>query len=397
MQRESHSELPDEIGPTDARIAIDARYLNGRHSGIGRYTENLIRALLEVDSELKLHLITHPNRPDPVDHPRVTSRVFRAPANTVRTRLLLGRMIDQSSLDLFHSPFNLLPSGLEIPAVFTLHDIMWLENADYCAHRLWQKVISGAFFKTVIPGSVGDSDRILTVSHNSRRAIERRFPSMEGRVDVSYNGIDPFFSPVDPEEGWPLINKYVPPRRPFVLSVGQGTPYKNHAGALAGFIEAFRDDPDVYYVLVRRRVGRPEPELKRLMEDPAVRSRVVRLEYISSEELRALYSLARVFLFPSFYEGFGLPSLEAMACGTPVVTSDRGAPQEVGAPAAVCVDPESPSAIGDATAELVYDDDHYRQKRQECLAHAEQYTWRRCARQTLATYRRALGRPVAAG
>jgi len=388
-------DVPDEIRPTDARIAVDVRYLNGRDSGIGRYTEHLVRELLEIDPKLRLHLITHPDRPDPVPHPRVTTRTFHASANAVRTRLLLGRVIDQSSLDLFHSPFNFLPAGLDIPAVFTLHDIMWLENADYCVHKLWRKIVSGAFFKTVIPRSVADSDRILTVSHSSRRAIERRFPDMEGRVSVSYNGIDPFFSPVDPVEGWPLINEYVPPRRPFVLSVGQGQPYKNHDGALAGFIEAFRDDPDVYFVLVRRRVGRAEPELKRLMEDPAVRSRIVRLEYISSEELRALYSLARVFLFPSYYEGFGLPSLEAMACGTPVVTSDRGAPEEVGAPAAVCVDPDSPAAIGEATADLVYDDERYRRKRKECLAHAGTFTWRRCARQTLATYRRALGLPAA--
>jgi len=382
---------PPEADPSfDARIAIDARYLNGEESGIGRYTENTIPELLDLAPRLRLLLITHPNRPEPLDHPRVASRVFPAPANSLRTRLFLGRVLDTSGVDLFHSPFNFLPAGLDIPALFTLHDLMWLLNADWCTHKWWNKIISGTFFKTLIPRSVAESDRILTVSDHSRRSIEERFPSMEGRVDVCYNGVDPFFRPVEPAEGWPLISEFVPPRAPFLLSVGQGAPYKNHAGAAAGFVEAFRDNPDVYFVLVRRRVGKPEPELKRLMEIPGVGSRIIRLEYVSGDQLRALYSLARVFLFPSLYEGFGLPSIEAMACGTPVVTSDRGAMEEVNSPAALCVDPESPREIARACERLVYDDETYRTRRSRCLRHAENFTWRRCAHRMLASYRRTL-------
>jgi glycosyltransferase involved in cell wall biosynthesis len=374
----------------DAEIVLDARYLNGSESGIGRYTEQLIRRSLEIDPSIRFHLITHPERPEPVSDPRVSSEVFAAPADSPQTRWLLRHLRDLERGDLFHSPFNYLPGALDVPSVFTLHDIMWLIDPDYCTHRLWEKWISGSYYQWVIPRSVEEADRILTVSHHSRTEIEDYFPSVEGRVHATYNGVDPFFRPMSPEEGWPLIQEYVPPRSKFVLVVGQESPYKNHPGALAGFIEAFRDDPHVHFVLVGRLDKPPSGELKELMEDPDVASRIVEPGYVSRDQLRALYSLARVFLFPSFYEGFGLPSLEAMACGTPVVTSDRGAPEEIGGEAAVCVDPSSPEAIGDALEALARDDDFYEARREACLSRAAEFTWRRCAAQTLEVYREML-------
>jgi glycosyltransferase involved in cell wall biosynthesis len=195
---------------------------------------------------------------------------------------------------------------------------------------------------------------------------------------------------MSPEGGWPLLSKWLPPKSRFVLVVGQGSPYKNHAGALAGFIEAFRDDPDVYFVLVRRLTRGPASRLRQLMADPDVASRIIQLDHVSGDELRALYSLAHTFLFPSIYEGFGLPALEAMACGTPVVTSNDGAPNEVCGPAALTVDPESPDEIAAALRKLFDDDKLWEAQRQQGLDHAEQFSWRNCARDTLEVYRKTL-------
>lgn len=390
------SYLPDEIpdsGPiaeTDATVVIDARYLNGSESGIGRYTENLIRQLLAIDTGLRLHLVTHPNRPEPVEHPRVTQETFRALACSIRTRLWLARLRDFSEYDLFHSPFNMLPGGLSIPAIFTLHDIMWVLDPHLCSHRWWERWTNGAFFQTVIPWSVDDASEVMTISDHSRREIENHFPQMEGRVHPTYNAVDDYWKPVEPDEGWPLISDIVPPRKKFVLVVGQEAPYKNHPGALAGFIEAFRDDPDVYFVLVCRLQKNPPARLAELMEHPDVKHRIINPGYVTREQLRALYSLARVFLFPSFYEGFGLPSLEAMACGTPVVTSDRGAPAEVNSPAAVTVDPNSAKEMGEALQRLAYDDGWYDDRREAALEHVRKFDWRESAIDTLAVYRKVL-------
>lgn len=376
---------------THARVMIDARYLRTHTSGIGRYTEHLVRELLAIDDALELELVTHPERPEPFTHPRVRSVTFPAPANSLRTRFALARKVDMSHVDLFHSPFNILPGALPVPAVFTLHDIMWLIDPAYCTDSLARRAITGTFYRSLIPRSVAQAERVMTVSHHSREAIEDRFPSMRGRVHVTYNGLDPFFHVLPEHEAWATISRIVQPRSRFVLVVGQGSPYKNHAGALGGFLEAFADDPDVLFVMVRRFQRGPAHELGALMRDPRVASRIITLDYVTGEELRALYNCAAAFCFPSFYEGFGLPPLEAMACGTPVVTSDVGAPAEVCGDAAARVDPHDRHAIGQALRRVLYDDEHAADLRARGLAHAATFTWRRAAAAALSTYRLALG------
>ncbi|MGM0554774.1 MAG: glycosyltransferase family 4 protein [Myxococcota bacterium] len=394
MKRDETEQTPDKTEraeyDTPARVVLDARYLNGSHSGIGRYTENLIRHMLELDSGLRLHLITHPDAPNPVPHPRVTTQTFWGAPNGPMTRLVLPRFIDWDDVDLFHSPFNSLPAGVPVPEVYTLHDIMWIIEPDFCMPPGIGQFFSKWYYKLVMPASVAEADRIFTVSHASREAIEEQFPDKRGDVYVSYNAVDDFFHPVAPEEGWPLLNEYVAPKTKFVLIVGQGSPYKNHEGAVEGFIEAFADDPEIYMVIVRRLSRAPSEKWQRMLSDPRVASRIIKLDYVSGEELRALYSLARAFVFPSFYEGFGLPQLEAMACGTPSVTSNFGAMAEVGGEAAVKVDPHSAESIGEGLKKLVYDDGFYRERRQMGLERAAEFTWDEAARKTIEAYRELL-------
>lgn len=374
-------------------IMIDARYLNGRASGIGRYTEHLIEELLILDEGLKVRLVTHPNRPEPVRHERVVCETFGHEANSLSTRFLLSRAVDFEGVDLFHSPFNVLPAGLPVKAVFTLHDIMWLIDRGYCTDKYWKKAVTGTFYNAFIPRSVQEAAGVMTVSEHSRREIVRYFreiPDLEERMAVTYNGLDPYFSPQREEEAWPLLAKYLLPRSKFVLVVGQGSPYKNHEGAMRAFLEAFGEDPEVYLVFVRRLNGRADGELRRLMEDERVNSRVIQLDYVELEELRALYSMATAFLFPSLYEGFGLPALEAMACGTAVITSDRGAPAEVCGEGAIKVDPRSTQALSKALREVVYDERVRHGLEAKGMARAREFGWRECAEEALAFYYRML-------
>lgn len=375
---------------TKKTIMIDARYLNGRASGIGRYTRHLIENLLKLDPDLQLRLITHPDLPRPVEDPRVRSETFPHPPNSLSTRFRLSQSVDFHGVDLFHSPFNILPADLPVPAVFTLHDIMWLLDPAYCTSKLWRRMVTGTFYNAFIPKSVREAAGILTVSNHSREAIADYFPDAALRLDVTYNGLDPFFFPLEPTEGWPLLSRWLAPKTPFVLVVGQGSPYKNHEGALRGFLEAFGDRPDVSCVFVRRLYGRADGELKRLMEDPRLNSRIIQLDYVSSQELRALYSMATAFLFPSLYEGFGLPALEAMACSTAVVTSREGAPAEVCADGALLVDPKNPTEIGAALRRL-FDEPELRARIEaRGRARAAEFTWEACARRALNFYEQIL-------
>ena len=375
------------------RVMIDARYIQPRSSGIGRYTSHTIAQMLRLAPQLELELIAHPSCPQPVEHERVRVQVFDAAPNSLATRYRMMRHVDPRGAELFHSPFNFLPRGLTIPGVFTLHDIMWLmDGGRYCTDSALRRVVQGGFYQRVITASAHEAERVMTVSHASRGDIARHFPHLEGRVHVTYNGLDRFFAPQPEHEAWGTIARYLPPRKPFVLVVGQGSPYKNHVGAIKGFLAGLGDRPEVSLVLVRRFTRGPSAELRALMNDPRLASgRLVCLEYVSGEELLALYNTASAFLFPSLYEGFGLPPLEAMACGTPVVASDCGAPAEVCGRGAVQVDPRSPEAIGHALRRLIDDEDHRAEMIRRGFERAEEFTWTRSAKQVLSVYERVLG------
>ncbi len=369
---------------------LDARYIQPQTSGIGRYTEHLIHNLLELDQNLQLRLITHPDRPNPIENPRVDCQPYAPEPNSIRTRYQLKKKIDFTGVELFHSPFNILPHDLPVQSLFTLHDIMWLIDTGFCTDSRWRKVVTGSFYKKFIPDSVADASAILTVSHHSKDAIEEYFPESKANVSVTYNGVDPVFKPMETEAADRLLRNIIPPGKKFVLIVGQGSPYKNHAGALGAFLEAFGSDPDIVFVLVRRFQRGPASEFDKLRNDPRLRDRFIHLEHVRFEVLLALYSAAHVFLFPSFYEGFGLPALEAMACGTPVVTSDRGALQEVGGDGSIQVNPESREQIANALRKLFTDEEHYQNMREKGLKRAAEFTWRRTAEQALTAYNNVL-------
>lgn len=377
--------------PLDATIMVDARYLRGPTSGIGRYVGQVVRNCLQLDNTIRFELVTHPDNPRPIDHPRVRCQPFGAAPNSLTDSLLLTRRVDFSGADLFHAPANLLPLGeVPVPSLLTLHDVMWLRGTGYWTDQWWRELTTGTFYRTMIPRSVQAADRIVTVSRTIQQEIEEMFPEMAGRVDVTHNGVDPFFRPMAPADGWPLIGDIAPPRQPFVLVVGRGSPYKNHPGAVEAFVRAFRDQPEVDLVLVRSKVRASEPRLQELKADPAAGWRIREQRRVTGDQLRALYSLARAFLFPSFYEGFGLPIVEAMACGTPVVTSNVGAPAEVAGDAALTADPHRPGEIARALRRLVENpqlNSHYRRRG---LKRAETFTWTRCARATLEAYRNLL-------
>lgn len=356
------------------RVLIDARYVDGTPSGIGRYTRQVARRL-RSDPALRLGTI--------VRHEEDAARMGLSPVvdwdvepNSVRTRYLLGRRIPDD-WDLFWSPFNILPEGVDARRIFTLHDVMWLIDPTYCTHSRWRRMVTGTFYRLAIPRSIELADAVMTVSDASRRDIEERFPSIRGRVFVTPNAVDPSFGPLPRTEGWDALRDLMEPGTPFVLAVGQGSPYKNHGRALAAFWEAFAADPEMRFVLVRRFERGPDPILADWMGRSEVARRVIRISGVSEEVLRALYAKAVLFAFPSLYEGFGLPSLEAMASGTPVVTSNHGAMAEVAGDAAATVDPTDVSDIAAAMRRIRDDSSYAARLRERGLHRASQYTWSR--------------------
>jgi glycosyltransferase involved in cell wall biosynthesis len=379
------------------KVCIDARYVRTTEhevqpsGGIGRYVYQLLTAMLELDRELRLLLVVPAENGRPIvcgEHAhRVEEYRFAPPPQSLRTLLAFPR--EALDADLFHFPANVLPLEPPAPAVTTVHDLMWLDQPRLCASSAIKRLVTGSYYRLGIEQAARRSAHVLTVSEASRDALVHRYPDLARRVTVTHHGLEPFFREIAGSEAEALTSHLVPAGTPFVLSVGQGSPYKNHPRALRAFARAFAGQPSMKFVLVRR-FSRRDAAMRRLLASEELRHRVVSLPEVGEEELRALYARATVFLFPSIFEGFGLPPLEAMACGTPVLTANFGAMAEICGDAALGVNTYSVAEIADGLSRITRDAALRAELTERGKARAATFSWRTCAERTLDAYRRVL-------
>jgi len=370
------------------RIALDARKLTSSDSGIGNYTLNLARALLEEDKDLELLLLCNGPRGQHLwQGPRVKELLFPFPALSPFTQLALGPFLRQQTFDIFHAPFDVVPRRLHRPLVVTIHDLNWLVNPRYNSTYLLPRLFEGAFFRYSLTAAMHEASRILAVSQATRHAILEHAPWYASKIRVVYNGIDrQRVYPLAKEVAYHLLAPLVAPGTPFVLTVGQGAPYKNHGNAVRGFLEAFGHRPEYRMILVRRAI-RQDRALDALLRSPQGKAQILTLPYVTSEVLNALYNTARIVLHPSYYEGFGLPLLEAMATAVPIVTSDVSSMPEVAGSAALLVSPADYRAIAEALVTLDRDETLRARLIAAGRARLEHFSWNACAKAVLAIYR----------
>jgi glycosyltransferase involved in cell wall biosynthesis len=370
------------------RIAIDVRKLTRAESGVGNYTDNLVRALLEADKELELVLVCSRTRGrGHFQDARVSEVVFPFHPISPYTRYALGPWLRRQHFEVFHSLFDVVPRALDIPLVVTIHDINWLVNSWYNATHPLFGFLTGRYYRTNLAASMHEAHRILAVSHATRRAIIEYAPWHEGKVRVTYPGQDHTrIYPLPKDVAWRMLTPIIAPDTPFVLTVGQGAPYKNHLHAVQGFLAAFGNHPTYRMILVRRS-PQHDREMRALLRQPQAQARVLVLPYVTPSVLNALYNTARVVLHPSYYEGFGLPLLEAMAVGTPVVTSTVSAMPEVVGAAALQVSPADDQAIAMALQTLDRDEALRTWLIAQGRQRAARFCWSACAQATLAAYR----------
>lgn len=371
------------------RVAIDVRYVDGKGSGIGTYSLNLVRKLLQEDSSLEFLLVLRNRQVAKLfDHPRIKTVVFPAAPNSLRTRFMLDRLLAKQDFDLFHSLFAVCPEGLDRPLIVTAHDIMWLVNPRFISHNALHRLVVGAFYRSAFSAAIQKADRVLAGTEATRAAIVDHFPWVAAKTRVtSYAVNEEIIHPLDLAVAWHRLEPILPRHTPFVLTVGNNSPHKNHLNALKGFLKAFADRPEYRMVLIRRFLRRGDDAMAELMASEQAQRQVIALPHVSSDVLNALYNSAAMLLHPSYYEGFGIPLIEAMSTSTPVVTSTTSCLPEVAADAAALVDPADTDAIA-AALRRIADDAGYRQR---LIAKGDQrwrsYTWKRVAQGTLDVYR----------
>ena len=366
------------------RIAIDARTILQPKTGDRTYTLGLLRGLARVDSPYGFDvLLDAPDAAGLIDvatqsSPRFQVHVLPARNSRSWSALALPRWAWAKRPALVHVQY-LAPGPLPCPFVTTIHDVVWraLPRTFPAQDR--------AIMNLAMPPSVWRAARITTESRSSKNEIARTLRVNPDKISVTTIGLDPRFrAPVAPAQIADLRRKYELGAAPYVLSVGVLQPRKNVARLITAFRRIKRANPTWLHQLVI--VGKPGwgEEVRR--DDPDIRF----TGYVLDEELPALYAGAEVFAYPSLYEGFGLPIIEAMAAGAPVLTSNRASMPEVAGDAAVKIDPYQTQSIRDGLELLLRDADLRDELRQRGQAWAQRFTVEAQARGVLEAYQLAL-------
>jgi glycosyltransferase involved in cell wall biosynthesis len=267
--------------------------------------------------------------------------------------------------------------------VLTVHDILYRRFPRY------HKVQNYLFLNAAMPLFCRRADAIIAVSQATKRDLVRYFGVAETKIEVIYEAAAPHFVPQASEAIAVARAHYDLPER-YVMTLCVIEPRKNHGGFLRAFERLCRDDPDLYWVIGGSKGWLYDGFFSQL-ERSLARDRVILPGYIADEHLPAVYAGAQAFVFPSLGEGFGLEPLEAMACGTPVLSSNATSLPEVGGEAARYFDPHDVEAITEATRSVLAEPALREEMREKGLARAASFSWRRAASETWALYERLLG------
>ena len=352
------------------RIAIDARKL--RDFGIGTYIRNILIELSRLDQATDYVVLC---RPDDVESGEVLGRNFRmvpesAPTYSIEEQIKIPLALAREGVRLVHEPHYVLPPAIRCRAVVTIHDCIHLMFPQYLPSKL-----AYVYAKASMWSATRKADRILTVSEASKRDILRFFDVKPEKVSVIHNAIDErFLGPADTMR-MDLVRERYQLDHPFILYVGNIKPHKNIARLIDAFGRARGAGPDnLKLVIIGDELSR-YPAMRQAVHRHKLDKQVRFLGFQPQETLASFYRLARAFVFPSLYEGFGLPPLEAMACGTPVVTSNVSSLPEVAGGAALLVDPHDTDAIADGIRRAVNDEDVRADLIARGLARARQFSW----------------------
>lgn len=376
-----------------ARIAIDAR--KWRDYGIGTYVRNLVRHLARLDHETTYYLFC--DRQDAATLRDLAGNFVPVVDDSAgygfKEHVSIPLKLRRLGIDLFHAPHYVLPLLCPTRSVVTIHDCIHLLFPQYLPNRA--AVHYAAF---MMRSAIRRSAVVLTVSEASRADILRFFPDTEAeRVQVVPNAIDPAILDDPGEEEKERVRERYQIRGRFVLYAGNVKPHKNLERLVSAFALARQRGglEDVKLILIGDEVSR-QGSLRRTMEAAGLRHDVRFFGFVPDRTLACLYRMASAFAFPSLYEGFGLPPLEAMACGAPVVTSRLSSLPEVVGDAALLVDPYSVEDIAAALLRVLSDEPLRKDLIARGHARARAFSWEQSVQRIHATYLKVLGAPVPA-
>jgi len=361
------------------RLVLDARTANDHFPGIGRYVAGLARALVQfLGQGEEMILLRDPTQSSSLDLVGLAGervQVVGVPVSVFspRQQWTLPRLLRRLRADVYHSPYYLMPYWPGVPSVVTIHDLIPLRYPEYFTP--FQRLVYGVMVRL----AAHTTKRVLADSRSAARDLQSFLGLSDTRIRVVPAAADPMFHVCSAEEVKAIRDKYSLPEA-YVLHLSSSKPHKN----LVRLVEAWalleeRGVTSGCSLALAGQVSPRYPEARDRIRLLSMEGRVRLLGRIPDHDLPGLYSGASWFVFPSLYEGFGLPVLEAMACGTPVVCSNTSSLPEIVGDTAITFDPVDTEGIAQALTHALVDPERAKEMGEKALQRARQFDWERTA------------------
>jgi len=365
-----------------SRIVIDYTPAYEQGGGIGRYVRELTSALSQLDTSTSYRLFVLGAKVDNLIQPPNTNFIWKPTRLTPqwsarlwhRARVPLPVEMFTGKIDLFHATDFVLPPTLPTTkTLLTVHDLSFIRVPEAASPPL------KAYLDTVVPRSVKRADHILADSQATKDDLIDLYNTPESKITVLLSGVDQRFKRVpESQSSKQILTKHGLDNKKYLLSVGTVQPRKNYSRIIRALARLRQQGLDLHYAIVGGK-GWLEDEMYQTINETHLQDYVHILGFVDDIDLPTLYTHSECLLITSLYEGFGLPILEAMACGTPVITSNLSSLPEVAGNAGILVDPLNVDAIADATYTILTDSQHRNQLIEAGYQQVKYFTWERSA------------------
>lgn len=369
------------------RIGIEAqRIFRPKKHGMDVVAIELIKNLQQIDANNQYVVFSRNGVKDDTIQPTSNFQVEQFSSLTYADweQVHLPKAIKKHQLDILHCTANTAPLSVRLPLVLTLHDIIYLEHVDFKG-TAYQN-IGNLYRRWLVPKIVKKAALVLTVSQFEKENIQKRLRLADDKVQVLYNGVSARFNTdYSVERVEAFRRKYNLPGH-YIMFLGNTAPKKNTLNVIKAFVDFCLSNNEMQLVLLDYKKELVEKALEELKQ-PSLINRFVFPGYVPHSEIPLMYNAATIFLYPSLRESFGLPILEAMACGVPVITSATSSMPEVAGDAALLVDPFQYKDIAAAMHNLAANEDLRKSLKEKGLERVKQFTWKASAEKLLSIYR----------
>ena len=377
------------------KVGIEAqRLFRQKKHGMEIVTLELIRELQKLDHDNEYYIYVRPDTDSDCIQSAENFHIVELDGGSFALweQFLLPAAAKKDGCDILHCTSNTAPLKPKMPLLITLHDIIYLEKTYleilFSQSSNYQR-FGNIYRKFIVKRVVGKADKIITVSHYEKKRINNHFwhESQSGKVQVVYNGVSEHFEPVTNEKQLQRVKAQYNLPDKFVLFFGNTAPKKNVTGVIKAFSEMIYRGKQLFKLVV---TDFDTPGLRKLLAGighPALEQHIHLPGYIVNTDLPAILSQCEFFLYPSLRESFGIPIIEAMKCGVPVITSNTSSMPEISGGKAILVDPHNPGEICDAMIRLAEGTENRNELVTEGLKQAEKFSWATMAEDVLEVYK----------